>query len=74
MEAIKQFFVNFGKNLFSNYSTPVLLETLKCMGIGMLAIFIVIAIIMLSVYLMNFIGTRAAEAKKAKEEQNNKDN
>ncbi len=46
------------------------LGTLKHMGIGMLSIFLVIGVIILSVYALNKV-TAAIEARKADKEQNN---
>ena len=44
-------------------------QSLKYMGVGMLCIFVVIGVIILCVFLMNFISYRIAVMKQIKEEE-----
>ena len=60
-------------NLFENINLDRFLFSLKYMWQGMLCIFIVIAVIVLSVFLMNFISARIEVMKQIKEETDNKD-
>ena len=46
------------------------LPSLKYMWQGMLCIFVVIGVIVLSVYFMGYLSSKAAERKKAKDEDN----
>lgn len=50
-------------NLFENFNFDRFLFSLKYMWQGMLCIFIVIGVIVLSVMLMNYLGSRAEERK-----------
>ena len=47
-----------------------MISSLQYMWKGMLCIFVVIGVIIISVYTMNFISRRAEELKQAKEEEN----
>lgn len=61
-------------NILENFSFERFLSSLQYMWQGMLCIFIVIAAIIISVFLMNFISSKAKarkELKKAEDEQNN---
>ena len=61
-------------NILENFSFERFLSSLQYMWQGMLCIFIVIAAIIVSVFLMNFISSKAKarkELKKAEDEQNN---
>ena len=61
-------------NILENFSFERFLSSLQYMWQGMLCIFIVITAIIISVFLMNFISSKAKarkELKKAEDEQNN---
>ncbi len=55
-------------DIFSNIDFGRFLASLQYMWQGMLCIFIVIGVIMLSVYAMGAVSTKSAEKKRAKEE------
>ena len=57
-------------DLFKNISMDRCLHSLQYMWKGMLCIFVVILVIILAVYGMNFIITKLEEKKKEKEETN----
>ena len=61
-------------NLLDNINIDRFLYSLKYMWQGMLCIFVVIGVIILSVFLMNFISYRIEVMKQIKEEteENNK--
>lgn len=61
-------------DLFNNINIDRFLYSLRYMWQGMLCIFVVIGVIILSVFLMNFISSRAEVMKQIKEEtdENNK--
>ena len=46
-----------------NINVPAFIESLSIMGKGMLGIFIVTAILILSIYVLNFIGRRIENKK-----------
>ena len=56
--------------LFKNISMERCLYSLQYMWKGMLCIFVVILVIILAVYGMNFVITKLEEKKKQKEETN----
>jgi len=60
-------------DIFSNFSVDRFIASLKYMWQGMLCIFVVMAVIILSVYLIGFLSAKAEERKKLKEgeEENN---
>ena len=55
-------------NIFENFNFDRFLFSLKYMWQGMLCIFVVIGVIILSVYLIGAITAKADERKKAKQE------
>ena len=56
-------------NIFENFNFDRFLFSLKYMWQGMLCIFIVIAVIILSVVIMNSISAKAQERKELKENE-----
>ena len=56
-------------NIFENFNFDRFLFSLQYMWKGMLCIFIVIAVIILSVVIMNAISTKAQERKELKENE-----
>ena len=50
-------------NLFENFSAMAFVENLKWMGLGMLGIFIVIGVIILSVNILNKVTAPKSEKK-----------
>ena len=56
-------------NLFEKFNVDRFLFSLQYMWQGMLCIFIVIGVIVLSVMLMNYLGARAEERKKEKDNE-----
>ena len=58
-------------NIFENFNFDRFLFSLQYMWKGMLCIFIVIAIIILSVVIMNTITEKAVAAKERKEQEAN---
>ena len=56
-------------NIFENFNFDRFLFSLKYMWQGMLCIFIVIAVIILSVVIMNTISAKAQERKELKENE-----
>ena len=61
-------------NFMENFNVDRFLFSLQYMWKGMLCIFIVIGIIILSIYGMNKLFNSLAEKKKAKEEAKNAEN
>lgn len=57
-------------NIFDNFSFDRFLFSLQYMWKGMLCIFIVIAVVILSVVIMNKVTDGVAAAKERKEQQN----
>ena len=57
-------------NLFEKFSVSRFVSSLQYMWQGMLCIFVVIGVIILATVLMNFLGNKAEEKKKLKEENN----
>ena len=51
-------------NIFNNFDTTRFLENLHYMWEGMLSIFIVIGVIMLTVYVLGFFSKRFGKKKK----------
>ena len=68
-EGLTEKAVNSGEEIDLGFDVSNMLASLQYMWKGMLCIFVVIGVIILSVYLMNFIGARAAEIKQMKEEE-----
>lgn len=60
-------------NLFENINIERFLYSLKYMWQGMLCIFLVIGVIILSTVLMNFISAKSEEKRQLKKETENKD-
>ena len=58
-------------NIFENFNLNRFLFSLQYMWKGMLCIFIVIAVIILSVVIMNTITEKAVAAKERKEQEAN---
>lgn len=60
-------------NLFEKFSVDRFISSLQYMWQGMLCIFVVIGVIILSVYLIGFLTAKAEERKKLAEdsEENN---
>lgn len=58
-------------NIFENFNFDRFLFSLQYMWKGMLCIFIVIAVIILSVVIMNTITEKAVAAKERKEQEAN---
>jgi hypothetical protein len=60
-------------DIFSNFSVDRFIASLQYMWQGMLCIFVVMAVIILSVYLIGFCSAKAEERRKLKEaeEDNN---
>ena len=56
-------------NIFENFNFDRFLFSLRYMWQGMLCIFIVIAVIILSVVIMNTISAKAQERKELKENE-----
>ena len=56
-------------NIFENFNLDRLVFSLQYMWKGMLAIFIVIAVIILAVVVMNFCTSKIQERKALKEEK-----
>ena len=56
-------------DILNNFSVARFLENLHYMWEGMLCIFVVIGVIILSVYAIGAITAKIEESKKAKEEQ-----
>ena len=54
--------------MFENFDISRFLDSLKYMWQGMLCIFVVIGVIILSVYLIGSLSAKAEERKKAREE------
>ena len=61
-------------NIFSNFNIDRLLFSLQYMWKGMLCIFIVIAVIILSVVIMNFFSAQAQEARELSARKETEDN
>lgn len=61
-------------NLFEKFSVDRFLSSLQYMWQGMLCIFVVIGVIILSVYLIGFLSTKAEERKKLQEESEENNN
>ena len=61
-------------DIFSNFNINILLFSLQYMWKGMLCIFIVIAVIILSVVIMNFISAKAQERRELSESEENDQN
>ena len=61
-------------DIFSNFNIDRLLFSLQYMWKGMLCIFIVIAVIILSVIIMNFFSAKAQERKASLEAGENNEN
>jgi hypothetical protein len=61
-------------DIFSNFNLNRLLFSLQYMWKGMLCIFIVIAVIILSVVIMNFISAKAQERRELSESEENDQN
>ena len=61
-------------NIFSNFNIDRLLFSLQYMWKGMLCIFIVIAVIILSVVIMNFFSAKAQEARELSARKETEDN
>lgn len=59
-------------DLFEKFSVDRFVDSLKYMWQGMLCIFVVIGVIILSVYLVGFITSKLEERKKSGEEQSEK--
>ena len=55
--------------MFDNFSFERFLASFEYMWKGMLGIFVVMGVIIISVYLMGFFSKRAAQIKAAKEEE-----
>ena len=55
-------------DFFKSFDINRFIESLQYMWKGMLCIFVVIGVIILSVYLIGAISSKAEEKKKAKEE------
>ena len=55
-------------SIFENFNLDRFLFSLQYMWKGMLCIFVVIGVIILAVFLMNFISSKAQERKKVSEE------
>ena len=63
---------NAWQSVVENYWKPEqFIPSLKYMWQGMLCIFVVIGVIILSVYLMGHISSKAEERKQAEGEENN---
>ena len=58
-------------NLFEKFSLDRFISSLQYMWQGMLCIFVVMAVIILSVYLIGYFSAKAEERKKLAEEENN---
>ena len=56
-------------NLFQKFSVARFVESLQYMWQGMLCIFIVIAVIILTTIIMNHLCTKAEQSKKLREEK-----
>jgi Na+-transporting methylmalonyl-CoA/oxaloacetate decarboxylase gamma subunit len=54
--------------MFENFDISRFFDSLKYMWQGMLCIFVVIGVIILSVYLIGALSAKAEERKKAREE------
>ncbi len=61
-------------DIFSNFNIDRLLFSLQYMWKGMLCIFIVIAVIILSVVIMNFFSAKAQERRELSESEENDQN
>ena len=61
-------------NLFEKFSVDRFLSSLQYMWQGMLCIFVVIGVIILTVYLIGFLTAKAEERKKLKEESEENNN
>ena len=61
-------------DLFKNIDIARFIDSLQYMWKGMLCIFVVIGVIILSVYFMGAIFSKAEARKKAKEEAENSEN
>ena len=57
-------------NLFEKFSIDRFISSLQYMWQGMLCIFVVMAVIILSVYLIGYFSAKAEERKKLSEEEN----
>ncbi len=57
-------------NLFEKFSLDRFISSLQYMWQGMLCIFVVMAVIILSVYLIGYFSAKAEERKKLAEEEN----
>jgi predicted Na+-dependent transporter len=61
-------------NLLEKFSVDRFISSLQYMWKGMLCIFVVIGVIILSVYFIGYLTAKAEERKKAKEEAESADN
>ena len=58
-------------NIFNDFSFDRFLFSLQYMWQGMLCIFVVIGVIILSVYFMGYLSSKAEERKQTQNEENN---
>ena len=61
-------------DIFSNFNLDRFLFSLQYMWKGMLCIFIVIAVIILSVIIMNFFSAKAAQRRELSEAESEENN